>query len=99
MAHQLIWNAAKGRSMNMSKNGQSVVMEAMEGRVFLDASQLTEVIDSSTLPAAISDHAVLRGVVSVTVSNHSGSAFVGRAAVGVTISNGTLDVPGKNFLI
>lgn len=72
-------------------------VESMERRLFLDASQLTVAIDSSTLPAAISDRAALTGRMSLTVSNNSGTTQKERAEVGFVIANGALDVAARNF--
>ena len=58
---------------SMSKNPRPAVIEMMERRVFLDASVLTETIDSSTLPASISDQTVLKGTLAMTISNNSGA--------------------------
>ena len=39
----------------------AVRVEAIEPRLFLDASELTVMIDSSTLPSAVSDRRRSRG--------------------------------------
>jgi hypothetical protein len=69
----------------------------MERRLFLDASQLTVALDSSMLPAAVSDHATLTGKVAVTVSNNSGIVQKQRVVVSALIANGTLNVAARNF--
>jgi hypothetical protein len=72
-------------------------MEAMERRLFLDASQLTVTMDAGTLPAEVSDHAALKGKMSITVSNQSGVNQSARVVVGFLIAVGPLDVVNRNY--
>jgi hypothetical protein len=82
----------------MSKKTRPVVIEPMEQRRHFDVSFLTETIDSSTLPSAISDHAMLHGAVIVTVANNSGADVTkAKAGIGIFISSGTLDVPSGQY--
>src|SRR5258707_1176008 len=88
----------KGLSAAMLKNPRPAMVEAMEQRVLFDVSQLTLSIDLNTLPAAVSDHAILQGTVTVTVANNSGTDVVkAKSAVGIFISNGPLDVPSGQY--
>src|SRR5215472_14414054 len=81
----------------MSRKRIPVVVEQLEKRLFLDASQLTETIDASTLPASISDRAPLVGSMTMTVTNNSGVQQTQRTEVGFLISNGPLNVPSRAF--
>ena len=81
----------------MPTNRMPVVVEQMEKRLLLDASQLTETIDASTLPASISDRAPLVGSMTMTVTNNSGVNQTERTEVGFLISNGPLNVPSRAF--
>jgi len=74
-----------------------VVIEQMEKRLFLDASQLTETIDASTLPTSVSDRVPLVGSMTMTVTNNSGANQTERTLVGFLISNGPLDVPSRAY--
>jgi hypothetical protein len=84
----------------MSKNPQSVLIETMEQRLLFDASELTETIGVSTLPAAVSDHAVLKGMLSMTVTNNSGTVQkIPGLEVGFLIADGQLSVPSGNYSV
>jgi len=72
-------------------------VESMERRLFLDASELSVMIDSSTLPSAVSDRAPLTGKMSLTVANNSGITQKEKVEVGFLIANGALDVVGRNY--
>src|SRR5580700_4960897 len=90
----------KGLSAPMSKNPQPAVIESMERRLLFDATLLTEVIDSSTLPAAVSDQSVLKGTLEMTVSNNSGIDEKDPGSiVSFVISSTPLDPPALNFYI
>jgi hypothetical protein len=71
----------------------------MEPRFLFDGSELTETIVASTLPAAVSDQAVLRGTVSVEVANNSGETQKFRAALGVYAAGPVLDIPGGGYTV
>ena len=81
----------------MARKSRPVQMEALERRLLMDASQLTVVIDSNTLPAVVSDHAALTGKMSMTVSNTSGATQKGKVVVGFLIANGALNVAARNY--
>ena len=81
----------------MVNTSRMVAIESMEKRTMFDASLLTETIISSTLPATISDQAVLKGVVTVNIANNSGVDEKEKVATGVEISNGTLVPLSRQF--
>ena len=84
----------------MSKNPQPAVIESMERRLLFDATLLTEVIDSSTLPTSVSDQSVLKGTLEMTVSNNSGIDEKDPGSlVSFVISSTPLDPPTLNFYI
>jgi hypothetical protein len=83
----------------MSRKSRAVLIEAMESRLFLDASQLTVLLDPGSLPASHSDHAALTGNASITVTNNSGVTQKEKVVVSVLIARGTLDVAGRNFAV
>jgi hypothetical protein len=84
----------------MSKNPQPALIESMERRLLFDATLLTEVIDSSTLPASVSDQSVLKGTLEMTVSNNSGIDEKDPGSlVSFVISSTPLDPPTLNFYI
>ena len=75
------------------------MIEGLERRVLFDASQLTETILSSTLPAAVSDQAVLKGTVSLQVENNSGVTQKFKSEIGIYVADQVLDIPGNNWSI
>ena len=79
----------------------SAVVEAVEGRVLFDASQLTATIVSSTLPASISDQGGAKGKVVVAVSNTSGvTQTVAGGVAQVYLSAGGFDPQSySNFFL
>jgi hypothetical protein len=84
----------------MRKNPKPVVIETMERRLFLDASAFTETINSSTLPASVSDQTVLKGTLVMTISNNSGAAEKDPGLiVSFVISSTPLDPLALNFYI
>jgi hypothetical protein len=84
----------------MAKNPQSAVIESMERRLLFNATSLTEVIDSSTLPASVSDQSVLKGTLEMTVSNNSGIDEKDPGSlVSFVIASTPLNPPTLNFYI
>ena len=76
----------------MKPSAQSVVIESMENRLFFDASQLSEAIVASTLPAQISDQTVAHGKVTIDVTNNSATLQKYRGVVDVaTTTDSTFD--------
>jgi hypothetical protein len=81
----------------MSKNRRAVSIETMERRVMFDASALSEAITASTLPTSISDQDVLKGAVTVEVTNTSGTPEKFKADVKVVTAGGALDISGGQY--
>jgi hypothetical protein len=82
-----------------TKNHRPALIEGLEQRVLFDASQLTETIINSTLPAAVSDQATLKGTVSLQLGNNSGVTQEFKGAIAVDVADKVLNIPGKNFVI
>jgi hypothetical protein len=84
----------------MLKRHRSVVIESMEPRVLFDAGLLTETIVSSTLPAAVSDHAVFHGTVVMNIANNSGvDEKENKVEIGILIANGPLIIEGGVYAV
>ena len=81
-----------------TESHRPAVIEGLEQRVLLDASQLSETIVSSTLPASASDQAALKGTVSVQVSNNSADTQAFKGTIGVDAAVQTLDIPAHSFV-
>jgi hypothetical protein len=82
-----------------TKNHRPALIESLEQRVLFDASQLTETILSSTLPAAVSDQATLKGTVSLQLGNNSGVTQAFKGTIAVDIADKVLNIPGHNFVV
>jgi hypothetical protein len=84
----------------MLKNPRPAVIEAMERRLLFDVSALTETIDSSTMPASVSDQTVLKGTLEMTIGNESGAAEKDPdSIVSFVIASTPLDPLALNFYI
>lgn len=83
----------------MTNKKRPAVIEGLEGRVFMDASQLTETILSSTLPAGVSDQATLKGTVTVQVANNSGATQKFKGSVGVYAAARLFDLTSNNWTL
>jgi hypothetical protein len=81
-----------------TKSHRPALIEGLENRVLFDASQLSETIVGSTLPASASDQAALKGTVSVQVSNNSSAAQAFKGTIGVDAAVQTLDIPAHSFV-
>src|SRR6185312_6451447 len=77
---------------------RSALIETLEQRVLFDASQLTETIVGSTLPASVSDQATLKGTVSVQLTNSSGATQQFKGALAIDVADQTLDISSNNFV-